>query len=149
MNKKQIIDKIYPENENMFSYDTALPLQTLNHIMEKCYPHLDQYSTEYGEKRMHLYNSVYCYDKENRSEGFLPLTFECMQILKIYNRECGYDVIFTPLFSTYETIKDKQYKSEYKELLLIPGFDANYIDYKESRENGRTFNEIKNWFQPK
>lgn len=143
MNKQEIVNFLYPNNKELFSYDTALPMHFMKDILETVFPKLDPFMPEYSEKYIAVYNSVYAYGKgKDRSSGLIPLTYEAKEILNAYERKAGYSPIFTPTISPYIESKEKQFKNEFEE--IGKNIYQSESEYIENRFKSRiTFSELK------
>ncbi len=113
----EAVELLYPNHAELFVYDTAKPQQLLDKIVDEylecCY--FDEYPvTEemrrnkraeiYGEVRL----SVFAYGKNHgTSNGMVPLTNRCREILNYVSTKWGYNLIFTP---TLENLRPTQVK---------------------------------------
>ncbi len=112
LNLREAVELLYPNQEQLFGYDTAKPAELVRRIV-------DIYiETLWGQQTMksmsdcrseiygHLMMSVYAYGKNDaHTEGFIPLTNECRRILTYAGQMMETHLIFTP---TLENLRPTQ-----------------------------------------
>jgi hypothetical protein len=103
--KNEMVREIYGPTPP-FSFDTALPQDTLDMIAESIsmagYGPMNDVpgSTQEFEQEVYatiLSGTVYAYGRRMTGEGFVPLTEKARHYLRLYSEIVGRSVIFTPV----------------------------------------------------
>jgi hypothetical protein len=103
MNKSEAIKLLYGEKPT-FNYDTALPQEWLNRIVDTIFQEIVHYhkNDDPGDVKDEIYTeiargTVYAYDPIRATpEGFLPFTRKALLHLQHYGTIRDINVIFTP-----------------------------------------------------
>jgi hypothetical protein len=100
MNTSEMVEKIYKDYRNNFEFDSALPQMTLDAVC-------DEISNKVGIEKNKIYKdicwgSVYAYCKHTNRNGFLPLTFEAIEVFRMFNELTRVNLVFTPIYVNKE-----------------------------------------------
>ena len=96
MTKKEAVESIYGENPSTFYFDSALPAQFVDYVVDKLmatFP-TDDRSEYYGKI---VRGTVFAYCRNTNRQGFLPFTMDSLRLLCEYERQTQTTITFHPV----------------------------------------------------
>jgi hypothetical protein len=103
MNTSQMIIEIFGANyRKNFEFDSALPQITIDIVS-------NEIAEKIGIDKNKIYRdiccgSVYAYCRHTNRNGFLPLTFEALEVFRMFLELTKVNLVFTPILNNKQEV---------------------------------------------